>query len=314
MLQRLRLKVEYRVEAFGSLLGPEDLASVKRESRRDFLDLDWTLVDRGDLFMRHRLHRAALSLDMPPFRLAVGRQRIAWGTGKLWSPTDFFNPLNPLSLERSERRGADAALVALALGPEAEMTGVYAPQNNGSGRKAARVHATIQGRDVSILAGARPGAWFLGGDFASPLGNGLVRGEMITAFQDNGTAVFQGVIAGEYTFPNSLGIVMEYFENGEGKSRTREFELQRLLRGEIVSLGKRFLGAIVGYDLTPLWRAEVALAQSLTDGSTYMNPRLTYAVTANAEVGVGAGVTRGHARSEFGRLKNLYYADFRWAF
>lgn len=314
VLQRLRLNVEYRLEAFGSLVGPSDFAQIGRESERDFLDLDWTLSQQGDLFMRHRLHRAVLSLELPPFRGAVGRQRISWGTGKLWSPTDLFNPLNPLSLERGDRRGADAALLTMALGPQADATVVYAPLAGASARRSARVHATIRGVDVSFLVGARAGEWFLGGDFASPLGEGLVRGEMITALKENGGAVFQGVVAGEYTFPNSLAIVVEYFENGEGKTHPREFEIQRLLRGEIVALGKRFLGAILGYDLTPLWRAEVAAAQSLTDGSTYLNPKLTYAVTANADVGIGAGIVRGHDRSEFGRLKNLYYAEFRWAF
>jgi hypothetical protein len=314
LFRRLRLKLEYRGEAIGSLMGPSDFSSVKQESERDFLDLDWTAVDRRDLLVRHRLHRAVLSLDIQPFRMALGRQRIAWGTGKLWSPTDLFNPLNPLSLERGERRGADAVLASVALSPAAEVAAVYAPIADGTGRKAARLHATIQGRDVSLLAGARSGEWFLGGDFASPLGNALIRGEMLAAFKDNGNAAFQGVIAGEYTFPSSFGIVVEYFENGEGKSRWRDFELERLLRGEIVSLGKRFLGAIVGYDLTPLWRAETAVAQSLADGSTYINPRLAYAATANTEVAVSAGVTRGHAKSEFGRLPHLYYAELRWAF
>lgn len=312
--RRLRLKVDYRVEAFGSILGPADFAQIRRESERDFLDLDWTLTDEADLFVRHRLHRAVASLDASPLRVAVGRQRIAWGTGKLWSPTDLFNPVNPLSLERGERRGADAALATLALGSQADVTAVYAPLAGGSGREAARVHATIRGVDLSALVGTRPGEWFLGGDFATPVGKGLVRGEGITAFKDDGRAVFQGVVAGEYTFPNSLGVVLEYFENGEGRARTREFEVQRLMAGEIVALGERFLGAIVGYDLTPLWRAEVVVLQSLTDGSTYVNPRLAYAVTANVELAAAAGLTRGRAGSEFDRLPDLYYAEFRWAF
>jgi hypothetical protein len=312
--RHLRLKVEYRVEAFASILGTADFSQIRRESERDFLDFDWTLVDERDLFIHHFLHRAVLSLDVAPVRIAVGRQRIAWGTGKLWSPTDLFNPLRPLSLERGERRGADAALVTLALGPQADVTAVYAPLADGSAREAARVHATVRGMDLSALAGARPREWFVGGDFASPLGNGLVRGEGITALREDGRVAFQGVIAGEYTFTNSLGVVVEYFENGVGKARSREFEVQRLLAGEIAALGQRFLGAIVGYDLTPLWRAEVAILQSLTDGSRYMNPRLTYAVTANAEVGLAAGVTWGRTQSEFGRLPNLYYTEFRWAF
>jgi len=190
---------------------------------------------------------------------------------------------------------------------------VYAPLD-GAARGGARAHATVRGWDLSALVGARPDDWFLGGDFAGPIGQGLIRGEGITFFREDGRAVFQGVIAGEYTFPNSLGIVVEYFENSEGKGRTREYELARLMRGEIVALGKRFVGAILGYDLTSLWRAEIVALWSLTDQSTYMNPRLTYAVTANAELGVAAGITSGSDRSEFGRISNLYYADFRWAF
>jgi len=105
LLRKFRLKVDYRIEAFGSILGPSNFAQAQQEARRDVVDLDWTLVDEPDFFARHRLHRAVLSADVSPIRVAVGRQRIAWGTGKLWSPTDLFNPLSPLSLERGERRG-----------------------------------------------------------------------------------------------------------------------------------------------------------------------------------------------------------------
>lgn len=312
--RHLRLKVEYRVEALASLRGAADLSQLRQRSRQNVLDLDGVLVDERDFFMHHFLHRAVASLDVAPMRVAIGRQRIAWGTGKLWSPTDLFNPINPLSLERGERQGADAALVALALGPQTDVTAVYAPLPNGAVRKAARVHTTIRGIDLSALVGTRPGAWFVGGDFASPVGQALLRGEGIVAFQEDGPVVFQGVMAGEYTFPNSLGVVVEYFENGAGKSRSQEFKLQRLLAGEILALGRRFLGAIVSYELTPLIRVEVAVLQSLTDRSTYVNPKLTYAVTANTELAVAAGVTQGASRSEFGRLLNFYYAEFRWAF
>jgi len=305
--------VDYRIEAFGSILGPSNFAQLQEESKRDVVDLDWTLVDEPDFFARHRLHRAVLSVDASPLRLAVGRQRIAWGTGKLWSPTDLFNPLSPLSLERGERRGADAALATLSVGPQAEIAGVYAPLD-GAARGGARAHATVRGWDLSALAGTRPDDWFIGGDFAGPIGQGLIRGEGITFFDESGRTFFQGVIAGEYTFPNTLGIVVEYFENGKGKGRTRDYEIARLMRGEIVALGERFLGTIMGYDLTPLWRAEVAALWSLTDHSTYLNPRLTYSVTTNVEVGVAAGITSGSDLSEFGRISNLYYADFRWAF
>ena len=129
----------------------------------------------------HGLHRAAVSLDVSPLRLAVGRQRIAWGTGKLWSPTDLFNPLNPLSLERGERRGADAALATLTVGPQAEITGVYAPLD-GAARGGARTHATVRGWDLSALAGARSDDWFIGGDVAGPIGKGLIRGEGLTLY------------------------------------------------------------------------------------------------------------------------------------
>jgi len=77
LLRRLRLKADYRIELLGSIVGPPTFAQVQEESKRDFVDLDWTLVDEADMFARHRLHRAAVSLDVSPLRLAVGRQRIA---------------------------------------------------------------------------------------------------------------------------------------------------------------------------------------------------------------------------------------------
>ena len=118
---------------------------------------DANYVERGDVYGRHRLYRAAVTLTRGDVDLKLGRQRIAWGTGRFWSPLDILNPVSPLALEREERVGVDAALLEAKLGPLSRASLVYAPAPDRGPRQPRAAVARQRGRRRRV-AGRRPAA------------------------------------------------------------------------------------------------------------------------------------------------------------
>jgi len=114
----LALDLQYVNEVLlGSYLDTAEFRAVKDRVSPQYWRADANYVERGDVYGRHRLYRAAVTLTRGDVDLKLGRQRIAWGTGRFWSPLDILNPVSPLALEREERVGVDAALLEAKLGP-----------------------------------------------------------------------------------------------------------------------------------------------------------------------------------------------------
>lgn len=95
-----------------------DLNRVRLKSYLEFSDnmpLAFTaMVDNltqwqdDELTNRLELYRAFLSYQTDRSTVTLGRQRIPFGVGRIWNPTDVFNPINILSMEPEEREGTDS--------------------------------------------------------------------------------------------------------------------------------------------------------------------------------------------------------------
>ncbi len=67
------------------------------------------LAPRGDHFRwRHRLYRGYVRYEGARVHVTAGRQRLAWGTGRLWNPIDRLSAIGPLAIEGDEFAGVDA--------------------------------------------------------------------------------------------------------------------------------------------------------------------------------------------------------------
>ena len=76
----------------------------------EWLDLQWSGVDRDHFRWLHRLDR--LNVAWQPndtVELSVGRQAVSWGTTLFLTPADPFIPFSPADPFRVYRGGIDAA-------------------------------------------------------------------------------------------------------------------------------------------------------------------------------------------------------------
>jgi hypothetical protein len=83
----------------------------------NWINLEWNNLNDSDGFNYEtlRLTRLNLQQSFDGFQATLGVQDFAWGSGHFYKPTDYFNPLGPLTLLREEPLGSEAVDLSQAL-------------------------------------------------------------------------------------------------------------------------------------------------------------------------------------------------------
>jgi hypothetical protein len=310
LFSQLQLKLIYDNEL---ILGNE-LNEFQLNDAPSFLDLDHDLERNDNLLWRHAIYRAYARYFTESIDITLGRQRIAWGVARLWNPIDLFNPTNPLQLEGAEKQGVDAAKVELYLGPLSSLQAVFAPQDKVEEQSVAlRYRFTLQKYDLAFMAGEFRDAEVIGGSFDGYLGDGGIRGEITYTYKSPENEFIRAVVGGDYTFANSLYLLMEYLYNGGTVSAVDWLSFQTS-SAEIITRERNFLGFGLGYDITPLVRLDGYFIYDIDQKSTFVGPRLSYSVIENLDLLIGVQLFNGKLDSEFGNLINIYYTQLQWFF
>ena len=246
----------------------------------------------------------------------AGRQRVAWGTGKIWNPTDVLNPYQPTSVERDERRGVDALYGRAALGALGQAELVWAPQDRWVDHALlARGRGNYGGWDASLLGGKVAGStasFMVGGDFAGAVLDGTLHGEWAAFSPQNRTPYLKAGLGWDYTVDSETKLrwlkdaafVFEYFHAGNGSANPASYDFAPVLAGNEVSVARDYFGATFSKDLHPLVKLELIGLVNADDGSTFFNPALTW--NALNDLYLTAAVQRfgGARRTEYGRNPN----------
>lgn len=322
-LNRLRLKVEGKLAdglaldlqydnevLLGSYLRTAQFQLQKAMPAPTYWDAQATYADQSGFYGQHRLYRAAVTWSRGATDVRFGRQRIAWGTGRFFSPLDILNPFSPATLERGERVGVDALLVEHKVDALSRVSAVYAPQHDaGRSSAAALWHGNYRGADYSIAAGRFGQQKVVGFDFAGEIGQAGVRAEITHSRRRQG-ASYTRVLAGvDYAFANTLSLSGELYRDGSGAADRLGYDFAGLFAGRIQNVGRRYAAAHAGYEITPLLKAGIDVVSNLQDKSYYFSPSLTYSLRANLDATLGAQLFRGRAGTEYGAFRDLVFAQ-----
>ena len=297
--------------AAGGLIESPDFALIEAIPEPTYLDATDTVAS-GDYFeWRHRVHRAALTYDWGGGQLTAGRQRIAWGSGRLWNPTDRFNPVAPTAVEPEEKTGVDAAFGELRFGQFGALQGVAGPGNddrNVQRKLALRWRDTVGELDYSLLLGRIGDESVAGLDLAGNLWRGGIRLEAMVGRPEQAGRYAQLAAGYDYTltnqlFPAGLYLLAEYFYNGAALGMAAP----PATTDRLESRNAHFLGLSAGYDLTPLWRLDGLAIWDLVGRSAFLSPRLTWSAAADIDVSLFAQLFVGEGGSEFGAFEDAYF-------
>lgn len=315
-VENVAFELQYDNEVLlGSYLDTAQFQLQKDQPSSQYWNAYANYAEAGSYYGVHGLYRAFITFSAGNTDVRFGRQRIAWGTGRFWSPTDVLNPIRPTQLEREERPGTDSVLLEQKFGPLSRLSAVYAPQHDSSDSSAAlRWHGNHAGVDYSLVGGEFGRDRMVGLDFASQIGSAGVRAELTHTRPETGTSYERAVAGLDYAFPNTLILSAELYYNGAGASDPQAYDFASLFAGRTQNVGRRYLGLYAGYEITPLLKWNNYFVANLADHSRYFSPSLTYSLKTNLDLTLGVQLFEGRNDSEYGQFNDLYYTQLQWFF
>jgi len=291
--------------SLGNYLSTGEFAAAEEAAgatpRQTYWDMDEEVSRRGEMRWGHSLYRGYINLRQGAVDLKLGRQRVPWGRGWFFSPLDVFNPISPTAIERGERAGVDGALLEFSRGIAGRASLLYLPQRSYGDSFAARAETLYRSYDLAISLGRHRDVDFYGLDFSGYIADAGLKGELVFS-DEKGRHRESLLLSGNYTFENSLYIMLEYFRYEGGGLHPISYS------------GKDYTGLNVGYELTPLVRWDNYLILNLSDGSVFFSPVLSYSVREDMDIRFGLQFFEGRSGDEYGDKKDSGYAELGWYF
>jgi len=304
-----KIGLEYEVDGLyfsqNAIIGLTSTTPMRQATR-----LHWQPVSDNHFAASHYIDRFYIDENFSFGSLTIGRQRISWGTGRVWNPTDIFNPINPANFGKIEKDGADAASMRFDLGQLTNLQLVYnAEYHFKSSDYAARFHTNILEYDFSIMSGFIDKRLLNGGDFAGDIGGAGIRGEgLISSDVVNKAGYFvKWILGADYQFTDKLYGLFEYYHNGQGTVDKSNYNLAALYEGTVLNLAKDYFVVSGSYQLTPLTTVSISANSNFNDGSGYLSGTVAYSAGNNTSLTIGTLYTYGGTLSEYWYYPQAYY-------
>ena len=327
---RFRLELHGTAQA-ASPPGSGAVTSVATGDTRRFFDLTKDSFGGGDVAGTTEIDRFNLRWDRPGFRMVAGRQAITWGVNYFWPVLDLFAPFAPQRIDRDYKPGVDALRFTVPVDDFSEIEVIAAGQgartpDDLSLASMGRFHAELgEGAstvDFGYMVGGFHRDFVLGGFFSADVcGTGL-RGEVSWTSPgcepESGHPVFgcgdfwRMTVGADRLLTPRLTLIAEASWNGFGTGDPADYarlaEADRVRRGEVVSLGRRYAGLSLAWQAHPLLTVTAAVLANRDDGSALFQPGIAWSVsdsvtwTAGLITSTGRGVQDGVLGSEYGAV------------
>lgn len=322
------------------------------KSRYRAVDETWKWMEREDSVAYGWFDRFSAKWSFDWMDLIIGRQAMTFGKAYFWNPLDVFLPFDPAQFDRDYKPGVDAVRIdapfglfsgftlVYALGREIGLNGEYDAADSfdaswyGSALLA-RVYTNAAGWDFALQGGKIYGGRQLGGALTGEVSGIQVRMESAYFWPDDGPVPLPGidlfeehlcaVVGFGYRFENSLDLEFEFLYNDGGEDENIALGLLRRRYNAALQAGRYIAGLTATYEFTPLLNGRLTWIYSLSDGSSLVQPYLTFSLSNNADLIMGAGLNQGDgisfnsltgldAGSEFGSQADVYFMELKWYF
>ena len=301
----------------------------------------------GSFGIFHNLDRCFITIKTSGADIFIGRQAIAWGSGRFVNPSDVIAPFTFNELDSEERRGVDAVRVRIPLGMMAELDLGYIPGNHWLFKNSAfyfRGKTYLLKTDIALLlmgfrenllvgmdlgrAVGGAGAWCEAAlvipDFFRP------PGEPPAGNENDNQAYLRASLGMDYNFSGRFYGFCEYHFNSAGKNKPAEygqvFSNTAFTEGASYLMGQHYLNLGMTCQLNPLIPFTGVVFVNLGDGSLTLAPALEYNIAENIYLGGGAYIGLGKRpekivpgaangtplfHSEFGAYPAMFFTSFR---
>ncbi|MEN8147376.1 MAG: hypothetical protein ABFR02_07140 [Campylobacterota bacterium] len=264
-------------------------------------------------------------------RVVIGLQNITMGVGRLWTPTNLFNPRNTYALEPDETFGVAALSYTRHLDEMSQVTVVASQKADRSFKYAAVYKAYLEFADVGFDLVSSDETFMAGYELEANLGDtgievrsegAYIKNNRISVYhQDTNTtqiedvAFFQGIVGADYGFENGVTVVFEALYSSEKFAYN---EVLPNLDSEVLPnlvYSQFYMGATMSYAFNLFLDGSIVYIESFNDqNSRFISPTATYTFNDYNTFTLGAMLQNGPSDSEFGAFGNTYYFRYELSF
>jgi hypothetical protein len=316
------IEAESRIQASDSDTpgGASLFNEIDIDDRRLF-DLTKTVSEGDDYEWLVRLDRLNITYEPDWGQVRIGRQAVTWGNGFLFNPMDLFNPFAPTEIDRDYKVGDDmaAAIVNLPTGPELQV--LLVPRRDpvtgdlewDQSSLATKLHwaTTIGATEFDLLGAIHYDNVVLGIGSRGYIGDAAWRMDGTWTFlsiDDDASGYLAWVANLDYSWvwggKNFYGLLEAHYnglgEDDPGQALLKPAFTERLLRGEVFTLGRWYLAGTVQMEVHPLVQVFLTTIAGLENPSLLLQPYLNWDITQNLQLTLGAILPVGGPGTEFG--------------
>ncbi|MFC2057836.1 hypothetical protein ACFLR6_02740 [Campylobacterota bacterium] len=273
-------------------------------------DIETNAKNYGNGEVFGRLHRFNIGYGYEKHNLVFGLQKITMGVGRIWTPTDLFNPRNPLALEPDQIYGNFALSYTYALGELSEIMSVVAKRDDNSYKYAGRIKGNINIGDVALDVYSSNDAEMFAYELEGNLfDTGIEWRSEGGYYKDKllDKEFYQTILGMDYGFVNGLTVMTEWLHSSKTYISSEILIHQDSSLSNNRHISSDYVGASAYYDFNILYNGALSLIYSPEDQSSFISPLITYSISDDASLAVGAMLYTGDDESEFGSVGNSYY-------
>lgn len=269
---------------------------------RHAVKMEWIISDTENFKIVELIDRLFFKQTFDDFEFTLGRQRINWGVGRIWQPTDLLHPINPANYAKIEKTGADALSFKYFFGSftDAEIIVNFQEQFKYY-NYALRLRTNFTPFDVSAILGYFDNDPNMGFDLTGNVFDAGVRAEGIYIYDSEqpDSSFVRFIVGADYQFNSDIYSLLEFQYNGEGTTCKYCYDLYKFYSGQMMNLGMYYLAALLNWQVHPLITVSGNLMQNLNDLSGYVSPIIMYSALDNLSINLGGLFSYGSEYSEF---------------
>ncbi|MCG6937634.1 MAG: hypothetical protein LJE83_05605 [Gammaproteobacteria bacterium] len=292
-------------------------------------DLTHVISQDDNSVVVHRLDRLYVDMTSRNMVARFGRQAVSWGNGLIYTPMDFFNPFDPAAVDKEYKTGDDMLYGQYLRqnGDDLQAVWVIRRDINGDVSStvdsiAAKYHgfagSSANNSEFDLLLAEHYDDYIIGIGGLTDIGTALWRGDITLTRTSNPLAesdnVFSLVTSLSWSWVSwghNVSGIAEYFYNGFGISdgdyspaalAANPELVERIVRGELFTLGRHYLALSATIELNPLWLLTPNVFINASDGSLLAQLVSTYDLKQNWQLLVALGIPAGAAGTEYGGI------------
>ena len=283
-------------------------------------DLTHVITEDNNSALSHRLDRLYVEYAGANAVGRFGRQAISCGNGLVYTPMDFINPFDPSTIDKEYKTGDDMLYgqYLQQSGNDLQAAWVFRRDINGDVTNdvdtiAAKYHGFAGGKEYDLLLAEHFDDRIFGIGGITDVGGAIWRGD-ITLTDTQSDNVFSLVTSLSYSWlgwEHNFSGIIEYFYNGFGQTNgdyspaalaSNPDLVERIIRGELFTLGRHYLVVSAMVEMTPLWLLTPNIFLNASDGSFLAQLVSSYDLKQNWQLLAALSLPVGKSGTEYGGI------------